>query len=684
MANSYTIEFTNQVDDLLKITITPSGTPEAEIKLTAAAGSIILSSNANDDDKTKTGILAKELQFGYLYTPDNGVGIETFMSDDIDEWKVSCYINAELCFQGFLAMESSQALFNRNEVVILKATDGLNSLKAHTPYSGESKNTVLFHLVQLLGKLDMPEVKLRTLCNVTQIEMNGRDINPAEDPLDKIWIDDKLFKDKTAYEALNIICNSFKCRFYQEGGFWWLENIGERMLNYGYSWSEYQITEVESEPYDYTMTGAAKNQNILLEIGKGKAIRLANADAIKYIQLPSKTAKLTFHYVVPEELFCNQNLNNLNIPIASTPSVKQWQVECWEHKIGPIGGGSPPPGMLEIVQLFDPATGDLKDQYMVIPNYDWTIGGWAGSPLFDIEKNDYLHLSLQRKETETTTEGYYDYPGYLVLFGEDGRNFFLQSNTGNWIETNSSLTSNNTPLEINYGTSAGADVQEQWHDFSVDSKAVPVSGRVRLFLTRGGGSGHAETHFKDIKIDIDSVEASRGVITGDFNQQDNNKNSVGKYENDVEISDLPGEKRYILGGLYRGPDIDPELRELYEKRWRYYSTFAPIGTRFTQVMSQAVHSHIRRSLIKIEGSFKGPYVVLPHDDIPGLGVRYWTGFLPRYKFTDFSTTKEFMLTGAWSCDLTTGIGRAVFVETKEGEETISDSDIYTFDYIKAK
>lgn len=694
MANRYNISFNNQVGDDIQILIEPKqeydliGNPipiGPTIYLTAVAGSYFLTSNTNDDDKTYCGILTKELQFGYVFTPENNVGIETFVKDDFDFWKVTLRVNNQIQFVGRLTMDASQKMMNRPEDVILRAVDGTTVLKSFQQYNLKEKNTVLFHIVQAMGHLEAHELRLRTLFNVTNTLMPGRTADPSFDPLDNIWIEDKLFDGMNCHDALTLILKNFRCRLYQENGYWWIEHIGERLNIDQFAWSEYQITSpvFPETIYTYEQTDNKITQDIRCEIGTGKSVKVVNADAIKYVQLPKKYVELSFDYKQPRELFCNQLFDQLRIPISSSPTENTFYIDCWEHqKSGSLLDPEEPVNLAYIIQEMDEFSGTEKARTAILPTEAANAGSASlMSPYFEVSDNDRIRVSITSKIKNGYTADGSSIVAYLVLFGDSGTNYFCGYNSshpdswnGTWYVTNAGLSINGKAI-IEYFP-PDSDQGEQITT-TVTTKHIPERGRCRIWLRERSGDNYPnETQYKEVRIEISTyLGSSEYTAVGDTNTQTDASNSIDSIQETVEISDTPNNNINILGGLYRGPDVDVEMRELYPKQWDYFGNFVTFR-RFSELMSGVIHSHTRRSLIKIETSFKS-YAFISNF------TTYQTGFLPRYQFTDFSPVKEFMLTGTYEADLTTGICRAVFVETLadklSGEN--GNSDYYEFQYI---
>jgi hypothetical protein len=709
MANRYSIDYTNQVNDVFQVLIEPKqeydllGDPipiGSTIYLTGASGTFQLTSNFNDSDKTFVGVVSKELQVGYIYDPNGGVDVETFVNDNFDYWTVSVFVNGNPIpfFKGYLAFEASQPLFDRKEVVILKATDGLSALKGVEAYEGIGKNTPLFYLIQLFGQLAIRDVNLRTLCNVTHTLMTSRLVDPTFDPLDNMLIEDKLFSGLSGYEAMQLICQTFRARIYQESGYYWFEHIGERMLTQYYAWSEYEIPGTTTlGNYDYNQVDNKIIQDIRVLIGHDKPVKLVNADAIKYIQIPKKSVKLTYNYITPKELFCQQEPKDGNL-VSSGPNTgadfifsdadyetfENWNLDCWELYQGAIDGGTLIPIFPEYYKIMLDVNGDEVDRFIVVSQPTNSINTYKlHSERFELAASDKIQVSMEMRSQLIDgfmigSGGDWDYTangGAIVHYGDSGEIYYLTTD-GQWVTDETFALKYRYEGQTSHTTGQSVGTRSMsWQLMDTElSEPVPESGQCSLVLIAGynydPGGFENDTFIKSIKVNVkfSALGTYRDYI-GDYNKQTAAHNAADTLEETVKISDWVSHS--VLGGIYKLS----LPRESYYPQWDYYGNFVT-KRRFTELMSGVLASHTRRSLIKIETSFKS------YSFFYGEAV-YLTGFLPRYQFTDFSLDKEFMLTGSYEADLTTGICRGVFVETLRDKRAAENgnSTYYEFKYI---
>lgn len=677
--NQYRIAFNNEVNDKFYLYITPDDGILNTIDLTARRGTILLTSSFNDDSKIFSGVVSKEITFDFQFDVDIRTQLESFLDGtfglDFTDWKVSLYRNDETrpFFQGYLSLESnSQSLMNRRDRVSLRATDGLSALKGidfnsdGTLYDG--KNTPLYYIAQALGKLNLPDIRLRTIWNITHVLMDTN-LNS----LDQVNIQAKLFGEKEAldcYEALTLICKNFKCRIYQESGFFWIDSLADRMNVDYFKYFEYTIGSLGE--YTQTSTGSLY---LIQDIGHNKPVKLAGADAIKYIQMPKRLVELTFNYRYPAKPFCNSDFKDYGalIPYEDSPPGGAYDATCWTHELPPYSSPGVPTMRSFITNNLDDA-GDVLDQSLYIES-ESGFAPYSKSPLFEIGAGDVLEFSVSAAarvdtgdETGTLTNLYV----IIFLIGDNG-DYYTLDDDGVWNASNASLSVGVQYLQHTY---VAGENKADPVTLSVKSDRVPVTGRIEVILNNPlpfiGGSPPIQQAiiYKDLTITVEPRSGGK-ELKGDTNKVTQTHKQQGEIKETVDISDLPTGKRYIMGGLYK---LAPNDREEYYPQWDFMGAFTT-KQRFTGYMAQLLAKYTKRSYVRIEGGLK--YYMTNVN-----GEHITLGFLPRYRFTDYDTDKEFMLTGQYSLDLTRGTWRGVFVEVKEAVTlTESSGGTYEFDYI---
>jgi hypothetical protein len=124
---------------------------------------------------------------------------------------------------GYLLSEDVQEVYQDGiKVIQLSGTDGLELLKtipfefsADKPYSGVM--TALLLLDRCVTPIGL-ELNVNTSFNYYQ---DGQSKIASFEPLAFFNVHAPLFKGKTCYEALNMLCETLRCIIFQEDGEWW-------------------------------------------------------------------------------------------------------------------------------------------------------------------------------------------------------------------------------------------------------------------------------------------------------------------------------------------------------------------------------------------------------------------------------------------------------------------------------
>lgn len=683
MANGVRIQFLNQIEDRFTVTVLPkTGWDESYYELKGLAGTIILSSPFSDDSKVKTGIISKQLQFGYLYDNITAIPIDFFVNNAVpfedDYWVVTLTRNNETLpfFKGFLSQENNRMPFmDRQQPVILIATDGLSTLKnkdfineAEESFNGPicetaigKRYTPLFYLIQALGKLNLG-LNLQCDSNVTHTLMTGRGTDVTYDPLDHILIDSRVFGEgegiKSCYDAINILCQTWRCRLYQENGLWYLESLPDRIFAGYRSYSEYEIGAVVDDVFTYTQVGNGSVEYVICEVANSLNIKLVEADAMRYLQTPRGEVKFTFNYKFPTELVNNMKMTQSETPyvgdIGFTPTGGAYEIDCWQYQRNTLAAPLTPTNHGVRYQDFDEFGNVTDDIFYLSNNVDDNELTWFRTALktyVDARQRLTVTIDISSRTDNTPPGNNLVKAMYILLYGDDG-SYWNVNNEGAWYLSNASWSVNLKGIDAVYND---ANMKE-WLNVGVTTEPIPVAGSIELVFVQlqdpdGGGSNTLPTRFRNLAI---SYEIGK---KGDYNKA--GVGSIGSQSEEVVISDC--QYRSVIGGLYKYW-FSVDQNELYYPQWSFYGIFVT-KRRFTELMAKVVYSFQKRIYNKVEGSLKG-YMFL------GDNGNFQAGFLPRYIFKEHNDKMEYMMTGAYSLDLTTGKWRAVFVEVDQDNTPI--------------
>ena len=210
--------------------------------ITYEAINISLESNASNDEPL-AGIISSQLNISFLTTEENGETFPEILSFDIRKYFVKLYtVDIEYpLWVGFLFNDYVQLPFTTGNVQVdIVAIDGLSLLKYIRFNFIESLgiNTLYRHidvLADILNAIAYPDpITLLTSCSYYAEGMYDRSDASAEEPFEQTYQYRRDFQDKTYYEVLENIIQSFGCRLFQSDGKWQILAINQMALDTRY------------------------------------------------------------------------------------------------------------------------------------------------------------------------------------------------------------------------------------------------------------------------------------------------------------------------------------------------------------------------------------------------------------------------------------------------------------------
>ena len=530
------------------------------------------------------------------------------------------------------------------------------------------------------------------------------------------------------YTALELTVRCLRCRLFQQDGVWNLVNLYEYANPNGYSYQEFTINAPVGPSTIVTTTQIAVGNHLKydVQVGDNQILHPVQDDAVRFLKLATKWVYLPYQYDQSQNKICNQGFEigdadpTNNGTISSTiedptftPVVtfnyNAYKPFCWTLSGGTnpgAGGGNstnvPFPETAQTGPIYTRQVNDdigyQYDRYLVIQSQ--AVANHVRSSTFKVDQGDILQVTLnfRTKNNVNAGPGVLITPMFILMYGDDG-NYYGLGDTGpgagdnQWrLCADSNFLINgvggpaNFPPQASIAYTPGTSTAS-WTNFTVDKtlagaiNKVPVSGTVFIILAGMPHSvpGHSgdtgESWFKDLSITIiPLLQGSYAQLKGDFNFLSSNQNIKQTFSETVEISDSP--KRYFKGALL---EADGETLMPLDATDGWIRKDFPSDTpkRFTQVMGTILFNNKYRQNQKIEGSVRGLMYV------DSSLVPRQVGFLNSYYFSDHPVpTKKFMLT-SFDKDITTGIGRHVFVEVlaDQNDTGYVQPDEYDFQYV---
>lgn len=618
----------------------------------------------NDEDKFKA-IRAKEAIIQFYST--SKYDIHTFASGDDKRWYVKAFINDEVntVFHGYLLTSDLSQPYQPNpNVVTLTATDGLAALKDTALVNGDGKNPKgKFRIVDYINyalrstKLNLPLRIVHNLHEETPL---------AYLPWHQCMLDAKTFEaevneSEDAYTVLEKILGH-DCFLHQHAGAWWIQRIdemdGQRRVFY----------------YDYASNfGGIVNLSLDHEVGPGKEIIHVQEDQRLSYEQPYKKAKLVFNYEYPEELLCNIDFERGSFlsPMSqiTTKEVEGRQVtvttdyyrpECWTMKKNMDYSGTPTT-MAATKYIYE--DGYLKEKYLVVFSPPSQSFEFLESESAIVEERDKVDFSVSyRLANNIDTNGFVtSLRAFVRLLTTDGRIFMLQAD-GSWKLTPN--MSNGQTLPVQWNTDA--DDETEWKSLSVQSKAVPAAGELKVSLM-AMDVVLEDVYYKDLKLQIQPfINGSYTEFRGHYNQYSHATKDAAIYEEEVYMGEAP--RKSMKGHLFTTGNNS--AKRFFDFRDGINLNDARF---FGKWQARAVFNQYNRFFTVLEGSMQG--LVTPSFNVPDCAHLY--------QFTDQNkavNNKMFMLL-SFEQDYYTCEWNGVFIELFDSIIGKRDNDAWEFRYL---
>ena len=328
---------------------------------TYTAINITLNSNSSGDEALPA-IVSSQLNISFVISEEDAAAdFPTLLSFDDRKYFVKLNNGADLLWCGFLFNDYVQLPFTTGNVQVdIVAIDGLSLLKYIKFNFIESLGVNSLYryidaLADILNAIEYPDsIELLTSCSYYAEGMFDRGDASGDDPFTQTYQYRRDFQDKTYYEVLENIIQSFGCRLVQSDGIWQILAINQIALGTRY-FSKYVIYPTPSisgsgtidknitiEPYaDGSVYFINNNQNKIVRKGYPKLNLTYNFDypsnyihngTFKGIQgdpLISPNSNNVYgwylfrsngvHYTNQVEIVPDSNFNNIDL-IASSPS----------------------------------------------------------------------------------------------------------------------------------------------------------------------------------------------------------------------------------------------------------------------------------------------------------------------------------------------------------------------------
>lgn len=473
-------------------------------------------------------------------------------------WYVEITINSLIVFKGWLVMDDcSEAFMPTPNIVTLTAVDGLGLLK-NIPLSLIVTNPAGYfriadYLAGALLKTGL-SLGLNVMFNIRELN------NPSSHLFDASWLWAKTFEDKigtfkNAYDVIAYILGeeAYLC---QRAGEWWILRVDEIESTLHYR------TRFNSDgSLDTVFPGVA---NFVMVIEKDFAeMRFSQEGTEVAPQSEHSRVKETYRLEPPLELVCNIDYTRgdfiADLPTESedgiTYDVKSYEIDCVNNTHSPYipGQTGPSPTAQAYIKrlLFN---GNEKQRYFVLP----TVSSGADFVEFGtmpISFKDKINVHIDfRWPDDLGGTGTVNLNSimFVTLKGDDDTNWHLIED-GTWVSSGSGGTW--SPLNGIGLSWLRQDVNEtEWRTIGADSKAAPVSGKIRIaVISIGNVAGTDDDHdmyYSNLSIEyLALIDGSYKPVTSIYDKVSRPLNLKSIREKEVFMSD--GIRKLFKGGLHR-------------------------------------------------------------------------------------------------------------------------------------
>jgi len=347
-----------------------------------------------------------------------------------------------------------------------------------------------------------------------------------------------------AYTVLTKILESRNSVLFQHLGEWYIVRISELFLLDTINGTRYEI--------DDSMT-AVTNASWKADLNQDGDIIPVEQFMIKSFLNPVLSNKVFYKYSNFDELFCNELWQRGPIT-TDTDTLKEYDVDCWNHYQGAIISTTPASVGWGRRQVIDAGTSAVVESYIFLEHETGSGGeSFVRSSPSQISKEDKITISFSRRVKNGYTGSGTESLARVLLYAYDGTRYTLDDD-GQWYLSNSTFTSF---AKILIQSFSSGDNRNDWFEKTVEADFIPKSGELVILLYEGSATNFTgqETHFRDLKVTYQSyLDGRRFVgVDGDYNKLTLSTALKDTAEYEVFLSDSP--KYLFKGALFLSDEI---------------------------------------------------------------------------------------------------------------------------------
>ena len=595
---------------------------------------------------------------------ESGVTADDFIMDnDVDVIVYFDFGSWTNYWIGYLTQDDFQETWiDTNHILTLTATEGLGLLKDSKLSNNGVELIGSFTPFQILQYAMQGVVQnfvdYRIYSNLFYDSMNDANLFTG---FDQCYIEAKTFQIDvleyddcyTTIEKLNIAWNQ---TIYMYRGKWIIFRIEEL-----YCPTTENIRGFRSNAGTRTLLNARYDINV----GVNESIKPVSPEMLRFIKRRTKQDTIQFNYDAINEIVQNGSFarGSFIIKIGTTLS---YNVDTWEYEDAFLDiGAVPTSGTFSRLEEYTSNDGPLFDNYV---RFNITSSSLVG--ISYIRSNNISILTGEKFDFSVDARFKFSFSNntkaqsvYILFYGTTN-NYFLKDN-GDWIQTNSTFTTNVEYLGIEFNKASSPE-DTSWVTFSVNSQPAPQDGYINILLAGHNNQYVAgqERQFKTLRFTMISVFGGQ-----EFNNISGIK-SVFTKNNDLKITF--DENIYFddsFSDNFKGSILKADGVTLTDKKWHRYRYASEIsGFRKENAIAHWQFNRFNRN--KIDVNFFG----LTWDS----GTQP-IGLINTIKFVDDDADKIYSILNLKNIDFSSSTWGATLMEVWNDNTDGADPIVKTFD-----
>lgn len=621
------------------------GAVSPTIELTAGARPVVLREFNTDENifKPIRAFLA-EIQ---IQTNVNGVTLDTFTFDNDTDIEVRVIYGGLTIFSGYVLQDDLEEVWDdTNHYLIVRAAEGFGMLKT-IPFAVSGAEPIgKFTPLQFIENA-VSTIKtgitadywlLNNLFHDSMVDTAGRH------PLNQCYVDAKTFQQEgteydDCYTVLEKINTAFAQSMFLYGGQFWFFRPEEIYTSYNNNLRIANVTSVNQ--FEYL-------KRFDIEVGVGREMQPIMPQMLRSLNRKTKFDEVDFYYTEFDEVLQNETFQRGTLT-ATGADYKEYTVDSWTYGRGLLDNTTPPSGTFKAREDYNTTlTGGLKERYIFFTQVS-SVGGlywWIKALPVNVSVAGSLKFVTDIKYLNVPADVNAELPIAFIVLEVSASVFYSLQSTGEWVLTTSLANATGYGLMFDR---TGITTTE-WNSIEVDSKPLPASGILRVYLSSGSLSGTNTVYFKNFELrylsafqTANDLREIRG-INSYYEKSDTVNNS---FKQEIFLDDH-------FSQVFKGAIFQSDQTTLTNADWYRYR-FAGEQFGFRRQNDTAHWEHNRFNRNKIDVNLYG----LWWDDA---GDVTFMGFRNTYRFMDDDINKIYYAANIAEIDLVNNSWNGTLIE----------------------